>query len=57
MLDQTGIDHARKTCRFLLNLPIKVTKPYYIFLVIFLLIIPVNIFAVEPENRLIRFGF
>ena len=56
MLDQTGIDHARKTCRFLLNLPIKVTKPYYIFLVIFLLIIPVNIFAVEPENRLIPYA-
>ncbi len=34
----------------------KVTKPYYIFLVIFLLIIPVNISAVEPENRLIPYA-
>lgn len=31
---------------------IKLTKPYDIFLVIFLLIIPANISAVEPENRL-----
>jgi len=29
-----------------------VTKTYYIFLIIFLLIIPANISAVEPENRL-----
>ena len=56
MLDQTGIDHARKTCRFLLNLPIKVTKPHYASLVIFLLIIPANLFAVDIENRLIPYA-
>ena len=34
----------------------KVTKPYYIFLVIFLLIIPANISAVNSENRLILYA-
>ena len=44
--------HTQKICHFLSNLSIKMTKPYYFFPVIFLIIIPANIFAVEPKNRL-----
>jgi len=52
ILSHTGMGHAQKTCHFISNMSIKATKPYYIFLVIFLLIIPANICAVEPENRI-----
>jgi len=56
LLSHIEMSHARKICHFSSKLSIKVAKPYYIFLVIFLLIIPVNIFAVEPENRLIPYA-
>jgi len=37
--------------KFLSKLSVKVAKPFSIFLVIFLLIIPANISAVKLENR------